>query len=178
MLNTGIIGYGYWGPNLARCFSECDGVRVAAICDQEPAARKRAAQRHPGTAILSDCSDMLKDPGIDAIVIATPVHTHYDLALAALRAGKHVLVEKPMTSTTPRLPPHRRSREERPRFDGRSHVRLYRSRPEDPRSRRRKGKSVMFIITIRRGSISACFSTTLMSSGILPVMTSPFSIFS
>jgi predicted dehydrogenase len=74
-------------------------VRVAAICDQEPAARKRAAQRHPGTTILSDCHDMLKDPRIDAIVIATPVRTHYDLALAALRAGKHVMIEKPMTQT-------------------------------------------------------------------------------
>ena len=108
MLYTGIIGYGYWGPNLARCFSETDGTRVAAICDQDPAAQKRAAQRHPGTAILSDYRDMLEDSRIDAIVIATPVRSHYDLALAALRAGKHVMIEKPMAETASRRNPDRR----------------------------------------------------------------------
>lgn len=99
MINVGIIGYGYWGPNLARSFSEADGSRVTAICDQRPEALARAERRLPGAKITRDCRELIDDPKVDAIAIATPVRAHYELALAALHAGKHILVEKPMTET-------------------------------------------------------------------------------
>ncbi|MCW2238560.1 Gfo/Idh/MocA family protein [Azospirillum canadense] len=100
MIKIGIIGYGYWGPNLARCFSEADGSQVAAICDASPEARARAAKRYPGISIVSDPQEVMRDPTIDAVAIATPVRTHYGIALEALCSGKHVLVEKPMTETS------------------------------------------------------------------------------
>ncbi|HYD32058.1 MAG TPA: Gfo/Idh/MocA family oxidoreductase [Azospirillaceae bacterium] len=96
MLRIGIIGYGYWGPNLARCFSEADGSQVAAICDGSFKARERAARRYPGVKVVGDPQDLFDDPAIDAVAIATPVNSHYELAMGALRAGKHTLVEKPM----------------------------------------------------------------------------------
>lgn len=100
MIGIGVIGYGYWGPNLARCFTEAEDGWLVAIADRDPAARARAARRHPGAEVCADWHALLADPRIDAVAIATPVHTHYDLARAALAAGKHVLVEKPMTETS------------------------------------------------------------------------------
>jgi predicted dehydrogenase len=100
MIRIGIIGYGYWGPNLARCFAEAEGAQLAAICDRSPDALARASRRFPGTSCVTDAASLIADTTIDAVVIATPVRTHYTLALAALRAGKHVLVEKPMTETS------------------------------------------------------------------------------
>lgn len=100
MLNVGIIGYGYWGPNLVRTFSEADSSRVVAICDAAPDARGRAERRYPGFRVTADPRELMADPRIDAIAVATPVCSHYELALAALRAGKHVLIEKPMTQTS------------------------------------------------------------------------------
>jgi predicted dehydrogenase len=100
MLRIGIIGFGYWGPNLARSFSETDGFRVSTICDLSPEARARAGRRFPIATVTGNPRDLFDDPQLDAIAISTPVHTHYELALAALRAGKHVLVEKPMTETS------------------------------------------------------------------------------
>lgn len=97
MIRIGIIGYGYWGPNLARNVAEADDAKLAAIGDLSPEALARAAKRHPGAKTTTDIHDLLQDPTVDAVAIATPVHTHYALALAALQAGKHVLVEKPMT---------------------------------------------------------------------------------
>lgn len=97
MINIGIIGYGYWGPNLARAVSETEAARVEMIADISEAARARAAQRHPSARLTGDIQEMISDPAVDAVMIATSVHTHFDLAMAALKAGKHVLVEKPMT---------------------------------------------------------------------------------
>lgn len=99
MINIGIAGYGYWGPNLARAVSESGALRVEMIADMSERARDRAAQRHPSARLTGDILEMIRDPKVDAVMIATPVHTHYELALAALRAGKHVLVEKPMTDS-------------------------------------------------------------------------------
>jgi predicted dehydrogenase len=98
-VGIGIIGYGYWGPNLVRNFAETDGARVAAISDLSPERLELAARRSPGAFISTDFQNLLKAPDVDAIVIATPVNTHYELALAALQAGKHVLIEKPMTQS-------------------------------------------------------------------------------
>lgn len=97
MIRAGIIGYGYWGPNLARAAAESGVMQVEAIADSSSAALERAARRHPSTRLLSDWRDLVADKTVDVIMIATPVHSHFELALAALRAGKHVLVEKPMT---------------------------------------------------------------------------------
>lgn len=97
MIGIGILGYGYWGPNLARCLGECEGARIVAVADFDPAACARAAKRHPGIRTAAGIDELLGDPQIDAVAIATPVHAHFEPALAALRAGRHVLVEKPMT---------------------------------------------------------------------------------
>jgi predicted dehydrogenase len=100
VINIGVIGCGYWGPNLVRNFSEVSGARVKIVSDFKPELLTKMQARYPAIQITTDCQNIFKDPEIDAVVIATPVSTHYDLALAALKAGKHVMVEKPMTATT------------------------------------------------------------------------------
>ena len=100
MIGIGIIGYGYWGPNLVRNFSEAAGAAVRGVCDLQPSRLQRAAARHPGLTTTRQAQELIDDPNIDAVAIATPVSTHFDLAMRALRAGKHVLVEKPLTSTS------------------------------------------------------------------------------
>jgi predicted dehydrogenase len=100
MIGIGVIGYGYFGPNIARCVAEASGTTLKAIADPSPAAQSRAATRHPGVTIDGSWQRMLADPEIDAIAIATPTRLHYEIALAALMAGKHVLVEKPITPTS------------------------------------------------------------------------------
>jgi predicted dehydrogenase len=100
MIRVGIIGYGYWGPNLARAVAEIDSAALQMIADPSPDALARAGRRHPSALLVSDWHDTLSDSAIDAIIIATPVSAHFDIALAALRAGKHVLVEKPMADST------------------------------------------------------------------------------
>ena len=100
VLNIGVIGYGYWGPNLVRNFSELDEARVHTVADLNPKVLDIVAKRYPATKTTTDTMAMIHDPEIDAIAIATPVSTHFSLALAALRAGKHVWLEKPMTETS------------------------------------------------------------------------------
>lgn len=99
MLGIGVVGYGYWGPNLVRNFSNSGVARVVMVSDLDPAKLATSRRFHPGVATTSNFRDLLEDPRISAIAIATPVHTHYELALAALRANKHVLVEKPLAQT-------------------------------------------------------------------------------
>ena len=100
MITLGVIGYGYWGPNLVRNFAETAGARIGSVCDLSEARLAIAARRHPGIRTGTSARELIEDPAIDAVVIATPVNLHFELALAALRAGKHVLVEKPLTSTS------------------------------------------------------------------------------
>lgn len=100
MIGIGIVGYGYWGPNLVRNFANNESSRVIGVSDLDSEKLTACARRHPGIATTSDFAELLRRPEIDAMVIATPVHTHYELALAALRAGKHVLVEKPLAPTS------------------------------------------------------------------------------
>jgi predicted dehydrogenase len=88
-----VAGLGYWGPNLARNFDDL-GV-LSALCDIDGAHRERFATRYPQARIVADFDELLSDDALDAVVIATPVPTHYELARRALEAGKHVLVEKP-----------------------------------------------------------------------------------
>jgi len=100
VISVGVIGYGYWGPNLARNFSETPGATVGGIADLNRDRLARAATRMPSARTSTSPADIINDPSVDAVVVATPVSTHYELALAALRAGKHVLVEKPLASSS------------------------------------------------------------------------------
>lgn len=98
MIGVGIIGFGYWGPNLVRNFFQTKGAQVRVVCDARPGRLETAAAGYPSVRVTTDPMDCINDPAVDAVAVATPVSSHYDLALAALRAGKHVLVEKPMTA--------------------------------------------------------------------------------
>ena len=98
-LRIGVIGYGYWGPNIVRNLHALESCDLSMISDRSAAALKRAQRTYPGVALTTDCNDILQSPDIDAVAVITPVWTHFDLAKAALENGKHVFVEKPFTST-------------------------------------------------------------------------------
>jgi predicted dehydrogenase len=100
MIGVGLIGYGYWGPNLARNFAECDGTRLLAVCDQDSERLNLAARRYPGIDLHTQPEKLLSDSRIDAVAIATPVASHFELARTCLQGGKHVLLEKPLTETS------------------------------------------------------------------------------
>jgi predicted dehydrogenase len=98
-LTVGIVGLGYWGPNLARNFAAIPGCAVTWLCDADEAARDRVARTLPGAQTTADLDELLADPALDAVVLATPVPTHADLALRVLEAGKHCFVEKPLAQS-------------------------------------------------------------------------------
>lgn len=100
MIRLGVIGYGYWGPNLVRNFRECPATQVVAISDLSEDRLAVAGRAHPGVKLTTDYKELLRNPKVDAVAISTPVTTHYPLALEAIRAGKHVLVEKPITASS------------------------------------------------------------------------------
>ena len=100
MIRIGVIGYGYWGPNLVRNFAEAPGCSVTAISDERPDRLDLAGRRQPGTRLYRNAQELIAATDVDAVVIATPVSTHFALASAALAAGKHTLVEKPLTTTS------------------------------------------------------------------------------
>jgi predicted dehydrogenase len=99
VVRVGVIGYGYWGPNIVRNFHGLENAQVMAVCDKNPAALRRAGRAYPGLKVTTDFSEVLHSPDVDAVAVVTPVWTHYELAKAALASGKHVFVEKPFTST-------------------------------------------------------------------------------
>jgi predicted dehydrogenase len=98
-IRFGIIGYGYWGPNIVRNLHGLDSCEVVSVCDKSPAALRRVQQVYPSLHTTTDWTELLQSPDIDAIAVVTPVWTHFDLAKAALENGKHVFVEKPFTYT-------------------------------------------------------------------------------
>lgn len=100
MIGVGVVGYGYWGPNLVRNFAETPGSRVVAVSDLSPERLQRVTHRYPAVATTTDADALITNPAVDAVVIATPVATHFDLAMRALTAGKHVWVEKPLAATS------------------------------------------------------------------------------
>lgn len=100
MIRIGVIGYGYWGPNLVRNGFEAKGAQVACVSDLREDRLALVSSRYPTIRTTQNFLDLIEDPAIDAVAIATPVSTHYELALRALQAGKHVLVEKPLASNT------------------------------------------------------------------------------
>jgi predicted dehydrogenase len=100
MIRIGVIGYGYWGPNIVRNFRGLDGCKVASICDKNTAALNRVKQAYPELHLTTAPEELLTSSQIDAVAVITPVWTHFDLAKAALENGKHVFVEKPFTSNS------------------------------------------------------------------------------
>ena len=99
MIRIGVIGYGYWGPNIVRNLHGLDGSRVVAVCDQSPEALGRAKQAYPSVEVTANSAELLSSTDIDAVAVVTPIWTHFELAKAALQNGKHVFVEKPFTSS-------------------------------------------------------------------------------
>src|SRR3989304_3762589 len=100
MLRAGIIGFGYWGPNIVRNFSSNDNVRVTSICDKRPEAMRRVKGMAPNIGACTNSGEITTSPDIDLVCVVTPVSTHFDIAKEALLNGKHVFVEKPFTATT------------------------------------------------------------------------------
>ena len=100
MPGVGVIGYGYWGPNLVRNFMTDTAWRVVSVCDRSESRLAEVGRLYPTITTTRNPEDLFRNPSSDAIAIATPVATHFELAMAALRAGKHVLVEKPIASTS------------------------------------------------------------------------------
>lgn len=99
-MNFGVIGYGYWGPNVVRNLASLEGSHVVAIADIGEGARARAQKAYPHTLVTNDPMEIIKSTAIDAVAVVSPVWTHYELAKAALENGKHVFVEKPLTSNS------------------------------------------------------------------------------
>jgi predicted dehydrogenase len=100
MITVGVIGYGYWGPNIVRNFAALPDVRVAWVADLHAAQLAQVSSRYPSIRVGTDHRDVINDASVDAVVIATPVRTHFELGMAALRAGKHVWMEKPLAATS------------------------------------------------------------------------------
>jgi predicted dehydrogenase len=97
-LVVALVGHGYWGPNLLRNYMELSDVAVKWVCDRDPNKLAKAKVRYPAVLVSESCEDAFEDPEVDAVLIATPISTHFALARAALMAGKHTFVEKPLTS--------------------------------------------------------------------------------
>jgi predicted dehydrogenase len=100
MIRMGVIGYGYWGPNIVRNFNNTEGLKIVSVCDIDPEKLKRARKSYPNIELTSDPNNILSSPNIDAVAVITPVSTHFDLARKALQNDKHIFVEKPFTYTT------------------------------------------------------------------------------
>jgi|TARA_B110000116_G_scaffold252436_1_gene248322 predicted dehydrogenase len=100
MIGIGVIGYGYWGPNLVRNFADTPGSRVVAVSDLNPERLERLTHRYPGVTTSTTAEALIAHSAVDAVVIATPVATHFELAMQALAAGKHVWVEKPLAASS------------------------------------------------------------------------------
>src|SRR6516162_1521387 len=100
MVRIGVIGYGYWGPNIVRNLHGQKTCQASMVCDKSSAALTRVRKAYPGIETVSDPMDILRSPDIDAVAVITPVWTHYELAKMALENGKHVFIEKPFTSSS------------------------------------------------------------------------------
>ena len=100
MIRAGVIGYGYWGPNIVRNFKSCGEIDLVAVCDAAPRQLEAVHKAYPGLRTTDRLSDLLDDPTIDAVAIITPVASHFELGMAALRAGKSVWIEKPVTASS------------------------------------------------------------------------------
>jgi predicted dehydrogenase len=165
-INVGVIGFGYWGPNLVRNLMETEGALVVACADKRPDRRTVAQQRYPMLTVTEDSDPIFDDPKIDAVVIATPVSTHYDLAKHALEAGKHVLVAKPMTRTTAEAEELIRMAETRRRLLMVDHTFIFTGAVRKIQELLRPANLASSTTSIPSGSISGSFNTTPMYCGI------------
>ena len=128
MIRVGVIGYGYWGPNLVRNFMLAPGSAVTRVCDLREERLAPLQKIYPELKTCTRARELINDPEIDAVVIATPVSSHFELTLSALQAGKHVLVEKPLASNSDqarRLVDEAASRKLRSRLRGTSSQKAY-----------------------------------------------------
>ena len=100
MLRVGVVGYGYWGPNIVRNLHGQKNCQAVMVCDKNPNALNRVRKTYPGVEAVTDPMDVLRSPDVDAVAVITPVWTHYELAKLALENGKHVFIEKPFTSNS------------------------------------------------------------------------------
>jgi predicted dehydrogenase len=98
-IRIAVVGLGYWGPNLVRNLVDLDGCELVAICDQDRERLALIGRRYPSTRQVRDVAELIDDPEVDAMVVATPVSTHYEIGIAALAAGKHLFVEKPLAAS-------------------------------------------------------------------------------
>lgn len=98
MIRVGVVGYGYWGPNLVRNFAEAADSQVVAVSDLRPQRLLLAEKRYPAIKTTTSAEELIADPGVDVVAICTPVSSHFELAMRALECGKHVWVEKPLTA--------------------------------------------------------------------------------
>jgi predicted dehydrogenase len=98
VVKFGVVGYGYWGPNVVRNLDQLEGSAVVAVCDKSPTARKHVHKSYPHIKVVAETAELMASTDVDAVAIVTPVWTHYELTKAALENGKHVFVEKPFTS--------------------------------------------------------------------------------
>src|SRR4051812_7065098 len=99
-LNVAVVGYGYWGPNLVRNVMERPELELAALCERDASRAEAFSARVPNVPVIADLDELLDDPALDAVIVATPPRTHHGIVKAALLAGKHVLVEKPLAKTS------------------------------------------------------------------------------
>ena len=100
MIRAAVIGYGYWGPNIVRNFKSCGAIDLACVCDMAPKQLELVNKAYPGLPTTGDLAAVLADKTIDAVAIITPVASHFELGMAALKAGKHVWIEKPVTASS------------------------------------------------------------------------------
>jgi predicted dehydrogenase len=98
-VGVGVVGYGYWGPNLVRNVAERPELTLVGVCERDPVRAHACASRVPGVPVTAELDALLDDPAVEAVVVATPPHTHHPIVERALLAGKHVLVEKPLATT-------------------------------------------------------------------------------
>ncbi len=113
MLTMAAVGCGYWGPNLIRNFNNHPEVELKVICDLDPARRDHMATLYPHTRVTDDFASIIADESIDAVVVATPVSTHFPLGMAVLESGKHLFIEKPMAASSEQCLAMCRAAEER-----------------------------------------------------------------
>jgi predicted dehydrogenase len=100
MIGVAVVGYGYWGPNLVRNFWSAPGARLVTVCDMRAERLASVTSQYPAVEVIGNYAAVLNDPRVDVVALATPVSSHYELAMRALKAGKHVFIEKPMTATS------------------------------------------------------------------------------
>jgi len=98
-VTVGLVGYGYWGPNLLRNYMELEGAQPKWVCDLDQARLAKASGRYPSVRTTTEFEDILGDPEVEAVLVATPISSHHELAMRALKAGKHVFVEKPLATS-------------------------------------------------------------------------------